>query len=133
MLPCFISNSAPKEQALIAAGLAVPPAQIASLLIDTGASHTMIDIRFVGLLGLSPTGALPMHTPSTGTTPIIIQTYDVGIAFAGYANAVHSLGAHSVSAADFSGQGIDGLLGRDILESARLTYSGPDRTYYLSF
>lgn len=133
ILICFLSASSPKEAALRDAGLPIPPAQIANILIDTGASHTVIDSRFVGLLGLDQTGVLPTHTPTTGTIPIDLPTYGVSISFAGIANAIHTLPAHSVSASDFSGQGIDGLLGRDVLASARLTYSGPDSTYYLSF
>lgn len=74
-----------------------------------------------------------MHTPSTGSVPHAVQTFDIALAFAGLHSAVHSLAAHSVSACDFSGQGIDGLIGRDILASARLMYSGPDNAYFLSF
>lgn len=133
ILVCYISNSAPKEQALRDAGMPIPNSQIANLLIDTGASHTAIDEKFVRLLGLNPTGTLSVHTPTTGLIPKTIQTYDVAIAFSGHSKAVHHIAAHSISALDFSGQGIDGLLGRDILALARLTYSGPDQTYFLSF
>lgn len=133
ILICYIGLSAPREEALIAADVAIPPAQIAHLLIDTGASHTVIDDRFVTSLGLAPTGTILMHTPSTGTEPHPVQTFDIALAFAGINSVVHSLPAHSASACDFSGQPIDGLLGRDILSESRLTYSGPDNMFYLSF
>jgi hypothetical protein len=133
VLICFVGLSLPREQALVAAGQTPPPAQIANLLIDTGASHTVIDQKFVSLLNLVPTGSIMMHTPSTGTVPHPVQTYDIALAFAGIGGAVHSLVAHSVSACDFSGQAIDGLLGRDILAESRLIYSGPDNFFYLSF
>ena len=133
LLFCLIGLSFPREQVFRELGLLVPSAQRANLLIDTGASQTVIDQRYVMSLALDPTGTVKVHTPSTAGAPVVMNTYDVAIAFAGFDNSVHELTAHSVSAANFSGQGIDGLLGRDILANARLTYSGPDNFYYLSF
>lgn len=133
ILIVFIGVSGARQQALRDAGLTPPLPEIANMLIDTGASHTCIDERFVGRLGLQPTGSVPMHTPSTGTQAQIVATYDIGFVVRGIADASHVLPVHSVMACDFSGQGIDGLLGRDILADGRLTYSGPDQTYYLSF
>lgn len=133
MLIVYIALSAPRAQAILGAGQTPALPQLANLLIDTGASHTSIDQRFVGLLGLQATGSMMMHTPSTGSIPQAVDTFDVGIVVNGIAGATHVLPAHSVIACDFSGQGIDGLLGRDILAGARLTYSGPDNGFYLSF
>jgi len=117
-----------------AAKIAVPQFPIAEMLIDTGASHTSIDKTILAQLGLSPTGVMPVHTPSTGDTPVNMATYDVGLLIAGgVASAQHVIPTHSVTECDFSKQGIGGLIGRDILANARLTYSGPDSFLYLSF
>ena len=75
-----------------------------------------------------------MLTPSTGSTPVVVPTYDVGLVVSGgIGGAQHIVPVHSVNECDFSAQGIDGLLGRDFLAAARLTYSGPDNFCYLSF
>lgn len=133
LLATFIGVSGPRQQAMRDAGLTPVLPQIASLLIDTGASHTVIDQRFVTTLGLAATGTSSMHTPSTGAVAQTVDTYDVALVVNGIGGAVHVLPVHSVIACDLSSQGIDGLLGRDILASARLTYSGPDNFFYLSF
>jgi Aspartyl protease len=133
LLKVFIGVSGPRFQALEAAGSQPPLPQLADLLIDTGASQTCIDLRFVALLGLQPTGSVSIHTPSTGTIAQSMDAYDVGVVVNGIAGATHVLPVHSVIACDFSSQGIDGLLGRDILANSRLIYSGPDNTFYLSF
>jgi hypothetical protein len=104
------------------------------MLIDTGASHTNLDTSIIQALGLSPTGTMQLLTPSTGATPVVVPTYDVGIVVMGGLNrGQHVIGVHQVSECDFSAQGIAGLLGRDFLAAARLTYNGADGTCYLSF
>jgi len=77
-------------------------------------------------------------TPTTGQTPVPQSTYDVdliiqGFSLPGLVGLPHMLTNHSIMGCDLSAQGIDGLLGRDILAVARLTYSGPDNHFYVSF
>lgn len=133
ILIVWIGISAPRQQAMVHASLKPHLPLLANMLIDTGASHTSIDQKYVGLLSLQPTGSTLIHTPSTGATPQTVATYDVGLVVNGIANAIHILPAQPVFSCDFSAQGIDGLIGRDVLAAARLTYSGPDNMYYLSF
>lgn len=116
------------------AGQTPPAPFLAEMLLDTGASHTNIDQSIVTSLGLTPTGTSQMLTPSTGSTPVTVPTYDVGMVITGGLHgAQHVIPAQPVSACDFSAQGIHGLLGRDFMQTARLTYSGVDNLCYLSF
>ena len=133
LLVTHIGVSGPRLQALVGANQALPSPQQARMLVDTGASHTSIDHKFVGLLGLSPTGSVNVLTPSTGAVPHVMPSYDVALYFIGLNNAAHSIGVHSVTACDLSAQGIDGLIGRDILANASLTYFGPGSMCHLSF
>ena len=106
----------------------------AKLLIDTGASHSVIDNRFVVGLGLQATGSIDMLTPSTEEIPFEAPTYDVAMSFIGALSSMrHTIPVQSVTVCAMRHQGIDGLIGRDILGSSRLTYGGIDNFFYLSF
>lgn len=134
LLTVMVGISVPRQQAMAAAGLTLPLPVRAQMLIDTGASHTSLCKTIIQALSLTPTGSIPILTPSTGTIPHQVSTYDVLLAVMGVTpQDVHLLPTWSVSECDFTGQGISGLIGRDILARGRLTYSGPDATYFLSF
>lgn len=133
ILYVYVALSGPRIAALQAAGQPVPAPQLVEMLLDTGASHSSVDKSVVAALGLTPTGNIGIHTPSTGTKPVVVPTYDVGLVVQGIGGAQHIVGVHSVSECDFSAQGLGGLLGRDFMAGARLTYSGPDSFCYLSF
>jgi hypothetical protein len=131
MLDLFVGVSGPKAQALQAAGQPIPVQVPARFLIDTGASVTGIDIALVQQLGLTPTGSMQIHTPSTGGTPQSMPQYDVGISIPHVAltRYFHAL---AVTASNLRVQGIDGLVGRDVLAECLFIYAGPDNAYILS-
>jgi hypothetical protein len=111
-------------------------------LIDTGASCTAIDSSIVAALGLTPTGATPIHTPSTGNAPHYCNQYDVSVWFLGQPpppatpqpaqiHPVHI--TLPVIEADFSAQSIDALIGRDVLAKCQFTYLGPAGRFTLVY
>lgn len=84
------------------------------------------------MLNLTPTGSVFMNTPSTGTIPHRANQYDVsltlvhptiGLTFA----AVPVIEAHRAT------QGIQGLIGRDILANCLFIYNGLDGNFVLGF
>src|SRR5690349_16340244 len=79
-----IGVSAQRRAALVAARVDVPQPIFARLLIDTGASMTCIDAQILLDLGLQATGSAPVHTPSTGSNSVPINTYDVELHFTGF-------------------------------------------------
>src|ERR1043166_8706181 len=79
LMDIYITVSATRQQILKNQAQPVPPPVLARALIDTGASHTVIDNSIVAALGLIPTGVVQVLTPSTGTTPCEQFTYDVGV------------------------------------------------------
>jgi len=121
--------------ALNKAGLPAPNVALANLLVDTGASQTAVDVSILTGLGLSPTGTQQVHTPSTQGIPHVCNTFDVGLMFHGATmlQIAHFVPALPVLDGQFKPQGIDGLLGRDVLANCRLTYSGPDQLMMISF
>jgi hypothetical protein len=110
----------------------VPQPVFANLLIDTGAFCTAIDATILAQLGIQPTGTANVMTPSTGATPHTFSTYDVELTIPG-ATPVKHVPALAVVDGSYIAQGHQGLLGRDVLADARLTYSGPDQVVLISF
>ena len=129
-----VGPSAPRIQALTAAGQTPPTAIVARLVVDTGASLTAIDCTILQQLGLTSKGTTPVHTPSTAGVPHNANQYDVGIIIFGLMNAiVHAAPALPVIDGNFKAQGIDWLLGRDVLATSRMSYNGMDGWYGISF
>lgn len=135
MIGMVIMVSAAKQAALQAAGQPIPTGQPVQALIDTGASHTCIDPMVFTALGLQPTGSVPMHTPSTGTTPMAADTYDITLVIPGPQGAIPFVRQNiQVSAADlFHAQGFHVLLGRDILSQLLMTYNGSAGFFVLAY
>ena len=67
-LNLFVGVSQPREQALRQANITIPQPTLVRGLVDTGASITAVDPAVIQALGLQPTGFMPVHTPSTGST-----------------------------------------------------------------
>jgi hypothetical protein len=123
-----------RRQVLIDAGTPVPDPQYITALLDTGASISAIDPTTLAALGLTPTGQLDIHTPSTQGTPVPTDTYDVVVAIL----AARTGDAHFISdtiqvtASVLSG-GIQALIGTDILKSCILTYNGADQCFTVAW
>lgn len=101
----------------------------ALMLIDTGSSCSVIDTGVASHLGLQPHGNKTVHTPgpSGGRT-----AYDIDLYFHDGKFHVQNLNVVESSTLK-SNQGIDGLIGRDILESAVFIYQGENGQYTLAF
>lgn len=137
LISVYIGVSSAKQAELQRQNQPVPAWQAATLLIDTGASNTNICCHVMQTLGIQPTGSIAVHTPSTGTAPVGMPVYDVNIyipmqsrlsSLAGLAptpGSLHTISNLPIIEADFSGQqGMQGLLGRDVLQRASLSYHG---------
>jgi hypothetical protein len=123
VLTLVIGVSKPRADALLAAGLPVPPPVQIRALIDTGASSTCVEAGALQSLSLVPSGAISMTTPSTGPNPVICNQYDVGV-FVVHPVITLGLDTMPIIECQALGGGIQALLGRDFLGLCLFVYDG---------
>lgn len=133
VLDVHIGISSPRRLAMEHAKIEIPKPASCRLLIDTGASSTCVDSWIIKHLALTPSGVVNIHTPSTSaenTHPC--NQYDTSLIIP-HSAINHIFQAIPVIESQFSHQGIDGLLGRDILKYCLFIYNGELGIYTLSF
>ena len=131
-LDVFVAVSLPREQALIKAQIAIPQPILTKGLLDTGASQTCVDPDIIQRLGLQPTGVTSVLTPSTGAVPHQAKTYDVRLIIP--AGAVSwQIPALAVIESSLKSQGIEVLVGRDVLSECLMVYDGKNKIFSLAF
>lgn len=119
----FVGITDARRNALTTAGAPIPNWISARLLIDSGASSTCLDPSIIQPLGLTPTGSVAAQTPSTNGVAHNVALYDVQLAMMHPVN-VRFFDALAVAECHLKDQGIDGLLGRDVLEKCVLIVNG---------
>jgi hypothetical protein len=134
LIDIHVGVSRSREEALNESSQSIPPKVAARALIDTGADCSCMDMEIIKRLGLTPSGSTTILTPSTGANPVCVNQYDVSIHIS-FPHASMSYGWANVGLieADLASQGIQALIGRDILGNGLLIYDGQSGTFTLSF
>lgn len=132
ILELLVGVSRPRLEALKRANQPVPKPVKVRGLIDTGASVTCVDPQCLSSLELAPTGQTLIHTPSTDGTPKPCNQYDVSITLVHPSVAI-TLGEMPIIESALALQGIQALLGRDILSSCLFVYDGREEQFILAF
>ncbi|HEX6747062.1 MAG TPA: aspartyl protease family protein [Longimicrobium sp.] len=135
VLTAVVGVSIARGDALMAAGQPIPEGISIRALIDTGASCTCVDPAVLDRLNLAPTGFVSVHTPSTGGAPHQAEQYDVSLIIpgAGPHHVPLAIPAVPVMATELSLQGIDALIGRDVLRECVLIYNGSVGMFTIAF
>ena len=129
-----IGISIPRRTALTSAGLDVPPFAQGQFLIDSGASCSCVDSGLIEKLGLTPTGSVSIHTPSTNGVAHSCNQYDVMLFIAGTdATTGCFIDAVGVVETSLAPQGIDGLIGRDLLDRWTCIYNGAIKLFTICY
>lgn len=135
LLTAVIGVSEPRAAALTAAAQPIPQATPIRGLVDTGASNTCVDPAILTGLGLTASGNVMCHSPTTGAAPQSKDLYDVSLRIYSDVNQPSLYFATlAVMASDlFAAQGFHALIGRDVLASCLLSYNGHLRYFTLAF
>ena len=125
--------SIPRQEAMKQAGQTIPAMKRGFFLVDTGASCTCIDNNLMAGLGITPTGATNIQTPSTNGGAHVCNLYDVMLYIPNQSSGGHLIEAMPIVEAGLSSQGIDGLIGRDVLNGCTLIYNGTAQLLTLAY
>jgi hypothetical protein len=133
LIDILVGVSVPRQEALLNAGLPVPPPLPVRALIDTGASCSSIDPSILTALEVTSTGSVPVFTPSTKPGhPHIACEFDVSILLS-HPKLDWQYQAVRVIESELAHQGFTALIGRDILKECLFSYDGPTDLFTLAF
>lgn len=135
ILELYVHVTVHKLASIAAANLPIPSPVLVRGLIDSGASGTCLDLTVIRQLGLQPTGSVPVHTASTAGAPQLRYQFDVALWLAPQPGAKpHNIRLTiPVIEADLAGQGIELLIGRNVLDQCLFVYDGPSSRVTLAF
>ena len=123
-----------RGKVLTEAGESLPPPQYITALLDTGASISAVDPATLAALGLTATGQAEINTPSTQGVPVTSDTFDVCIAIiAGRPGDTHFISDTIQVTASILGNGVQALLGTDILNRCIFTFNGADGCFTVAW
>lgn len=132
LLDLEIGVSEIRAKALAKSGKPIPkPVQIQGL-IDTGASISAVDKEALNKLELDPTGTVGGLTPSSSGKHHKFRQFDVSLKLI-HTSFTKKIDPLAVVECELEAQGIQALIGRDILSECLLVYDGVDDTFALAF
>jgi hypothetical protein len=129
----IVTIGARQRSSLMAAGLPVPPAVAARFLIDTGANMSCIDTGLIGRFSLQPTASASVHTPGSGGSAIVRYQYEVSLYIPLSATTGCNVPDIDMLEVSIRDQGLDGLIGRDVIDQWTCIYNGSTSTFTICY
>jgi hypothetical protein len=135
VIDVMVGVSQPRWRLLQENNLPVPKPVTVRALIDTGASISGFSPRVFTDLGVSPVGKITIYTPSTSPDlPHECNLYDVILCLVANGRLNQFPGLRVIEADCWHpDEGVEALLGRDILKECFFQYLGPDGKFTLAF
>jgi len=105
------------------------------MMVDTGASCTCVDESILRELNLQATGIATINTPTTGSTPVLMEQYDVSLTIIAQniIDPLHRSAIPVISTELFESQQFHVLLGRDVLSGCILIYDGQNGEFKFGY
>jgi predicted aspartyl protease len=127
----YVGISVDRLEILREQGLPIPVARTVRALVDTGASRTIVEEKYLRSLELPPLSEEDVYTASTGDIPLRLKIFAVELSLAEDVTGTLARNLPVFASPDLSGLGVQVLLGRDVLRRLILTYNGPEQEFHL--
>jgi hypothetical protein len=114
-------------------GMPVPPRTRIPAQIDTGSSFSAIAPQALRDLGIDPIDDVLVRIPSASDAPQMFKPTPVSLAIDCEGSELHLPLMMVIESAFAPDEGIQAMLGRDVLEHCLLVYDGTRRTFTLAF
>lgn len=133
VVPVHVGISSYRWAALTRLGQVPPPPIPLHFLVDTGASCSWIDEMHMRTLGLEARSWGEVHDLSGKGIPRGFNAYDICLTIGGIATPSTRRFELPIGTGSFDNQGIDGLLGRDVLNVCHLGWRGTSRVLRIDY
>jgi hypothetical protein len=122
-----------RRQALLRNGMPVPAAVRVASQIDTGSTFSAISLDVLRHLEIGPIERTAVRTPSTTGIPQEFGRYAVSLALEGEGADMYLPQVLVIETVFGPEEGIQAMLGRDVLEHCLFVYDGKARTFALAY
>ena len=132
----FIGVSKSREDVLRRVGHPIPEKATVRLQIDTGSSITGILADVFRSLEIEPFSTVPLRTPSTTPgDPHMASLFDVSLYLVSGTNLKRIPSIQVIGAEDFDrdDDGVQGIIGRDVLRLCEFYWHGPGSQFELGY
>jgi hypothetical protein len=133
IIDVYIGVDWPRQEMLRKHGLSIPPALRVRAQIDTGSGVSAVDPSILSSLDLKPLGKRRVITPSTGHTPHECHEFVVSISLVELSAGQHHRSTAVIESIFLPEEGIQALLGRDLLENCTFFYNGRQKEFTFDY
>lgn len=113
--------------------LVVPPRVRVRVQVDTGSEFTVIDGSVFGRLGIQAIDAVTLRPMSVSADTVQFPRFAVSLALPGEESELHLPSATVLGCHMTPEDGVQGVLGRDMLAHCLFVYDGRRRTFTIAF
>lgn len=111
-----------------------PPAVFATFMVDTGADTTMVDEQIMRTLGLAAINQRRVITSESKGVAQLCNVYAIGISVLNGGTSPWKIPTVAALGRPLHmNDAMHGVLGRDVLDTVKLVYDGPQRVFTIDY